>query len=65
MNKQYEQIETVYNTDIVNTFLSRGWELIGEPTNGTDPETGMPAPCFTLGKPKPSPSVGMLLKPNR
>lgn len=48
---KYEKIESIYNTDAVNHFLSKGWELIGNPTNGTDPETGAPAPCYTVGKP--------------
>ncbi|MNJ46087.1 hypothetical protein D3C77_412080 [compost metagenome] len=50
MSSKYEKLEALYCIDLVNEFLQSGWELVGEPTNSSHPDTGLPATCWTMGK---------------
>ncbi|WP_055137528.1 hypothetical protein [Pseudomonas corrugata] len=51
---EYEY-EALYTIENLNHFVSNGWELVGEPTSSSHPDTQLPATCWTVRKPKPKP----------
>lgn len=53
---QYEY-EAIYDIGVLNQFVSKGWELVGEPTSSTHPDNGEPATCWTVRKPKARPEI--------
>jgi hypothetical protein len=57
MSTRYERYVAVYSIEAVNDFSEEGWELVGSPTSDTHPDTGAPATCWTMGKPKPRQSL--------
>lgn len=48
---KYVEYEALYTIEGLNKYVSNGWELIGAPTSCTNPATGRPATCWTVGKP--------------
>ena len=49
---KYEEFEALYTVEKLNYYVKQGWELVGNPTSCTHPDTGKPATCWTVGKPK-------------
>lgn len=56
---KYEEFEALYTIEGLNKYVKQGWELVGDPTSSTHPETDLPATCWTVGKPKEKTGIGL------
>lgn len=54
---KYEKFEALYTIEGLNKYIAQGWELVGDPTSCTNPDTDRPATCWTVGKPKARPEI--------